>query len=140
MAGMSFLSFTATCVTYVCMYVCRQREYLGECKTVAQRMQLGIQPCSHAAGAGRHPTRRFTMETPLHGFARCGPADAGLIGAQAVLVGGDPVLVTLCFCVPICVCSQCLRRKSCCLPGSGHCLTVLVLQYLYWGSGGGPQC
>jgi hypothetical protein len=37
---------------------------------------------------------------------------------------GDPVLVTLCFCVPICVCSQCLRRKSCCLPGSGHCLTV----------------
>jgi hypothetical protein len=37
---------------------------------------------------------------------------------------GDPVLVTLCFCVPICVCSQCLRRKSCCLPGSGHCLAV----------------
>jgi hypothetical protein len=27
------------------------------------------------------------------------------------------------FCVPIFVCSQCLRRKSCYLPGSGHCLT-----------------
>jgi hypothetical protein len=26
------------------------------------------------------------METPLHGFARCGPAGADLIGAQAVLV------------------------------------------------------
>jgi hypothetical protein len=27
------------------------------------------------------------------------------------------------FCVPIFLCSQCLRRKSCYLPGSGHCLT-----------------
>lgn len=26
------------------------------------------------------------METPLHGFARCAPADADLIGALAVLV------------------------------------------------------
>jgi hypothetical protein len=27
------------------------------------------------------------------------------------------------FCVPIFVCSQCLRRKPCYLPGYGHCLT-----------------
>jgi hypothetical protein len=27
------------------------------------------------------------------------------------------------FCVPIFVCAQCLHRKSCYLPGSGHCLT-----------------
>jgi hypothetical protein len=27
------------------------------------------------------------------------------------------------FCVPIFVCTQCLRRKPCYLPGSGHCLT-----------------
>jgi hypothetical protein len=34
-----------------------------------------------------------------------------------------PLLVTLC--VPIFVCFQCLRRKPCYLPGSGHFLTTL---------------
>jgi hypothetical protein len=37
------------------------------------------------------------------------------------------VLVT--FCVPIFVCSQCLRRKPCYLPGSGHCLTCGSTKY-----------
>jgi hypothetical protein len=44
------------------------------------------------------------------------------------------------FCVPIFVCSQCLRRNSCYLPGSGHCLTRPVCSFMLLGQGMGVAC
>jgi hypothetical protein len=37
---------------------------------------------------------------------------------------GGPIASYIVFCVPIFVCLQCLRRKPCYLPGSGHFLTA----------------
>jgi hypothetical protein len=87
-----------------------------------------------------HANREITSRTPsiqeatvklaaLHRTLSPLHADSGM-SVQPLPVawggGGGPSASSIVFCVPIFVCSQCLRRKSCYLPGSGHCLTAFA--------------